>query len=283
MAEATNASNFLEVLYGSILPVVVMRTYGPQLAGVYAVVTRVVGIAGTIQEPILGPILSGAAMVYASRSAKRMQLFVTKAFKVTLGLSLFPLGFVAIFGTTLAYAWTGERIPSFRVAFGLVSARALFTSISLLALVLYRSSGKATMDNLRQVLRLGILLALVVFARNLGFNVLLAVTAIAELGGMLFMVFALTRTFQDVSLKELGRDTVRLAIAAALALGSGRIALYLPIPEDPNGRLTTLVRLAAVSITCLIAAVPIVRLTGSVTAEEGSVILGGILRGRGSS
>jgi hypothetical protein len=139
------------------------------------------------------------------------------------------------------------------------------------------------MDNLRQVLRLGILLALVVFARNLGFNVLLAVTAIAELGGMLFMVFALTRTFQDVSLKELGRDTVRLAIAAALALGSGRIALYLPIPEDPNGRLTTLVRLAAVSITCLIAAVPIVRLTGSVTAEEGSVILGGILRGRGSS
>jgi O-antigen/teichoic acid export membrane protein len=275
--------NFLEVLYGSILPVVVMRTYGPQLAGVYAVVTRVVGIAGTIQEPILGPILSGAAMVYASRSAKRMQLFVTKAFKVTLGLSLFPLGFVAIFGTTLAYAWTGERIPSFRVAFGLVSARALFASISLLALVLYRSSGKATMDNLRQVLRLGILLALVVFARNLGFNVLLAVTAIAELGGMLFMVFALTRTFQDVSLKELGRDTVRLAIAAALALGSGRIALYLPIPEDPNGRLTTLVRLAAVSITCLIAAVPIVRLTGSVTAEEGSVILGGILRGRGSS
>ncbi len=159
--------NLLEVLYASLLPFAILRTFGANSAGVYAVVTRVVTSAGMLLEAFLPPILSGGTLVFASGSAERMQALVTKAFKVTLVLSLFPLGFMSVFGTTVAYAWTGQMDPSFRAAFWLVCARAAFASFSLLALVLYRVSGKALLDNVRQVLRILIILVVAFFARQL--------------------------------------------------------------------------------------------------------------------
>ena len=153
--------NLLEVLHNSLLPFAILRAFGANSAGVYAVVTRVVISATVLQEAFLPPILSGGTMVFASGSAEKMQALLTKAFKVTLALSLFPLGFIAVFGPTMAYAWTGQSDPFFRVAFWLVCLRAIFQSFSLLALVLYRVSGKALLDNIRQVLRILVILAIV--------------------------------------------------------------------------------------------------------------------------
>ena len=59
-----------------------------------------------------------------------MQALLRKAFKVTLGLSLFPMGFVAVFGPTMAFAWTGQSDSAFRVVFWLMSARGLFGAFS---------------------------------------------------------------------------------------------------------------------------------------------------------
>jgi O-antigen/teichoic acid export membrane protein len=269
--------NVLEVLHGSLLLFTILKAFGANASGVYAVVTRVALSAAILQEAFLPPILSGGTMVFASGSAEKMQALLTKAFKVTLAFSLFPLGFIAVFGTTMAYAWTGQSDPSFRVTFWLVCLRAMFASFSLLALVLYRVSGKAVLDNVRQILRILILLVIVAFAPKLGFHGVLVGTALSEFLGMLFMLFALTHTFHLFRAKSLLPDAARLTSAAVLILGFGAIAWYLPLPGDPGGRLAATLKLAEVGLACLLIAWPTLLGTGAVTRAEGRALFGAFL------
>ena len=273
--------NLLEVLYNSLLPFAILRTFGATSSGVYAVVTRVVISATVLQEAFLAPILSGGTMVFASGSAHKMQALVIKAFKVTLALSLFPLGFIAVFGPIMAYAWTGQSNPSFRVAFWLVCLRAIFGAFSLLSLVLYRVSGQALLDNIRQILRILVILTIVEFSHRLGFYGVLVGMALAELVGMLFMLFALTHTFHLFRAKSLLPDTVRLTVAAVLILGVGTIASYVPLPGDLGGRLSATLKLAEIGLACLLVAWPFLLQTGAITSDEGRALFGSILPRRG--
>jgi O-antigen/teichoic acid export membrane protein len=260
--------NLLEVVYNSLIPVAILRSFGANSAGVYAVVTRVVASATAIQESFLPPILSGGTMVFASGSAERMQALLSKAFKVTLGLSLFPLGFIAVFGPTMAYAWTGQTDPGFRSAFWFVCLRALFAAFSLLALVLYRVSGKALLDNIRQVLRIVLVVGVVGFAPRLGFVGVLSGLAGCELAGMLFMLFALGKTFDVFRAKVVLPGTVRLSVAAVLIFAAGVAASYIPLPGYQASRLFATLKLAEAGLACLIVAWPLLMRTGSVTAAE---------------
>jgi O-antigen/teichoic acid export membrane protein len=260
--------NLLEVVYNSLIPVAILRSFGANSAGVYAVVTRVVTSATAIQDSFLPPILSGGTMVFASGSAERMQALLSKAFKVTLGLSLFPLGFIAVFGPTMAYAWTGQTDPSFRSAFWFVCLRALFAAFSLLALVLYRVSGKALLDNIRQVLRIVIIIGVVGLAPKLGFVGVLSGLAGCEFAGMLFMLFALGKTFDVFRAKVVLPGTARLSLAAVLIFAAGVAASYIPLPGYQASRLFATLKLAEAGLACLIVAWPLLVRTGSVTAAE---------------
>ena len=91
--------NVLEVLYGAIVPVALLRTAGADAAGIYAVTSRVVSSALMAQDALVLPILSGGAVVFASGVKERARLFLAKSFKVTLATAIPPLGFVAAFGT----------------------------------------------------------------------------------------------------------------------------------------------------------------------------------------
>jgi O-antigen/teichoic acid export membrane protein len=268
--------NVLEVLYASIIPLAVLKTFGADMSGVYAVVNRVVGCASVVQEAFLSPILSSGSMVFASGSAEKMQALVTKAFKVSLGLSLFPLGFIAVFGPTIAFAWTGQANPAFAGAFWLICIRALFAAFSLLALVLYRVSGKAILDNIRQVLRLVVLLGVALLSAKLGFYGVLAGLALSELIGMAFMLFALTHTFHLFRAKLLLPDTLRLTTAASVILAAGVIASYIPLPVDQGGRFSAALKLGEISLACLLVAWPSLVRTGAVSAAEGAVLFGAV-------
>jgi len=266
--------NVLEVLYGSIMPFAILRAFGADAAGGYALVTRLVTSALMIHDAFLLPILSGGTMVYASGSTERMRALLLKSFKITLGLTLFPLAFISIFGTTIVFAWTGQESASFGTALGLVSLAGLFHGFSLLQLVLYRVSGKAVMDNIRQVLRIVILASIAVFARKLGFNGVLAGLAIAELVGVLFMLFALTRTFHSFQAKTLLPDAMKLTAATALVLAAGVVAARIPLPAMSSARLLSMMKLGEASLACLLMAWPALLITKSVTGLEWKAFLG---------
>ncbi len=269
--------NILEIVYASIVPLALLRAFGANTVGIYTVVTRLVAPAALMQDSFLSPILSGATMVYASGSIERMQRLLVKSFKVTLGLSLFPLGFMAVFGTTIAYVWTSQSDPLFRVIFWLVCLTAFFRSLSLLSLVLYRASGNALLDNIRQLLRIVIVFGVAVSAGKIGIEGVLIGLALSELGGLVFMLVALARTFRLFSAKALVPDAFRLTIAAVMILGVGCLVYQLPLPWAHSDRLAASLRLSLVGLTCLCAAWPSLRLTRSLTAAEGRAIIASLL------
>lgn len=269
--------NVLEVLYVSILPVAVLRVFGADAAGIYAVATRLVMSAVMLSDAFLVPILSGGAMVYASGSQDEMRKLITKSFKITLGLCLFPLVFIAAFGPTMVFAWTGQADSSLQVALWLVCAAGFFQAFSVLGLVLYRVSGNALLDNIRQALRIACLLSIVTFARHWGFYGVLAGLVLTEFAGMVFMLYAITKTFHAFHPKSLLPDALKLTVASAVVLVAGAIATGIPLPPISSARWLAVLELGKVSLACLLATWPALVLTKSVTGAEGKALISIVL------
>jgi hypothetical protein len=199
---------------------------------------------------------------------------------VTLAAALLPLAFVAAFGTSLVFAWTGQVDPRFRAAIWLTALAALLKAISLLQLVLYRASGRALLDNIRQVLRILAILVVAYFGRSLGFNGVLAGMAGAELIGVAFMFCAMAATFHAFSARIFTVDAVRISLAAALIVAAGALAGMVPIPWSMAGRLTATMKLGEIALGCLAAAWPALVITRSVSTAERRTILEMVSRRR---
>jgi O-antigen/teichoic acid export membrane protein len=265
--------NVLELLYGSIIPIAILKFFGAEAAGVVAVAARVTTSALIAQDALVLPILSGGTVVFASGSIEQLRRFLSKSFKVTLAAALFPLSFVAAFGASMIFAWTGEADSRFRIALWLGALAGLLKAISLLQLILYRASGRALLDNIRQVLRIAVILVVAVLATRIGFAGVLAGIALAELIGVVFMFFAMAATFRAFDAKTVMQDTLRISLAAALIVGAGALASLVRIPWSTTDRVTALLKLAETGFGCLIAAWPVLIFTKSVTSAERRTVL----------
>jgi O-antigen/teichoic acid export membrane protein len=263
----------LEVLYLAIIPITILRSFGAQSAGVYALSSRLLSTATTATDAFLLPILTGGTAVYTSGSVVEMRALIVKSFKVTLSLGLLPLAFMSVFGTTLIYAWTGQADPSMRAALWLVCIAGLWQAFSILGIVLYRASGSVLLDNVQQFLRIVILLGVAMFSRELHFVGVLAGLAFAELIGMLFMLYALSKTFEAFTPALLAPDAMRITVATATILGIGCLTLFIPIPSVFGTRASAAARVVAAFVACVLATWPMLWVTKSFSPYEAKTLI----------
>lgn len=266
--------NLLEIAYGAIAPIAVLRVFGAETAGVFAIVGRLQGSSAMFPDAMMLPILSSGAKVFASGSINEMRRLIAKAVKVMLAITMFPLSFTAVFGTQILYAWTGTTSPSYPLALCLTGVAIFFAALSLLGLVLYRVSGKALLDNIRQVLRIAIIFSVALFARRLGFAGVLVGLAIAEMVGMIFMGYAISVTFKGFSVRTVVSDFGKLAIATTAILTVGALAAHIPLFQTSNSRLLAISHVGLGCVGCLVAAWPALYLTRFITAGEGRMLVG---------
>lgn len=274
--------NAMELIYGAILPIAILRAFGARAVGVLA-------LAGRLTSPVMMclyaftvPMLSGSAMVLASRSPERMSTLFEKSFKVTLGLTLIPLALISAFGKSFLLAWTGESDPRFPLTLCFVCVAMLFQGFSLLGLVLYRASGRALVDNLREVLRIGILLSVVAFSTRIGFYGALAGLAVAELVGMTFMLSALASTHLRFRFGKLLGDIGRFAASAVALTLVAAAAQRIPLPAVSNARMFETLRLGVMGVAVLAAIYPILSLTGAMSKEDRRAVVN-VFRSRAGS
>jgi O-antigen/teichoic acid export membrane protein len=260
--------SILQVLYAAILPITMLRAFGVDYAGIYALSLRLINPAQILQDSFLLSILSGGSMVYASGAVARMSNLIHKSFKVTLVFALVPLSFIACFGATIIFAWTGQHAPQFRTALFFVALAGMFQAISVLGLVLYRISGSALLDNLRQVLVIATLLIATLFARRLGFFGVLAGLAFAEMVGMAFMIYAVARTYPAFRTVTLASDAGKMILATAGVLLVGACAAHIPLPISGAPRLFAAVRAGTVFLSCSLALLPLLLLSRFITIGE---------------
>jgi O-antigen/teichoic acid export membrane protein len=265
--------NVLEVLYGMLLPVIILKYFGADLAGVYAVVSRLVTAAAMGQDATILPLLSGGTLIFALGSRERTTRFLKKAFKTTLAITLAPLSFVAAFGTVIILAWTGQSGSAFKVSLWLVCAAAFFQCVSRLQLILYRASGNALHDNLRQAFRLGALLILAFLGRRIGFYGVLAGVLLAEFVGVLYMFFALKSAMPEFHPSNLFSDASKVIVATGGVIAVGTLATVVHYPWGTTTRSAALFELCAVVIACLAASWPALAVTKVTTGEERKAVL----------
>jgi hypothetical protein len=139
-------------------------------------------------------------------------------------------------------------------------------------LVLYRASGRALFDIIRQVLRIVVLFGAAGFAWRVGFQGLLVGMVCAELIGVVFMSSAMAATFRAFSLRIIVYDGLRVLGATLLMVGCGMIARMAAIPWAPGGRLGAALQVGAASLGWLIVAWPALVVTKSVDCAERQIV-----------
>jgi hypothetical protein len=144
----------------------------------------------------------------------------------------------------------------------------LFYSFSILALVLYRSSGRALHDNIRQALRIVMLLGIAISAPKIGYLGVLAGLACTEMAGMLFMLFAITKTYSGFRVQSLLPQTLKLIIATVATLAFGFGLGHLPLHITYSTRILATVRLTLATVGCGLALGPALWVTKSVSSDE---------------
>ncbi len=264
--------SLLELVYTAAGPVVILRLFGATAAGVYAVVTRAVAAVLCVQDALILPILSGASAVFASGRQDRIRAFLANASRATLAAALPALAFLCVFGSQLIFAWTGQAGGAFRTALWLVACAGLFKVVSLLQLVLYRASGRALFDVIRQLLRIFVLFCAAGLAWRVGFHGLLVGMLCAELIGVVFMSSVMAATFRAFSLRIIAYDGLRVLGATLLMVGCGTIARVAASPWAPDGRLGAAFQLGAASLGWLVAVWPALVVTRSVDVAERRIV-----------
>jgi O-antigen/teichoic acid export membrane protein len=258
----------LQITYGSLLPITMLHAFGANAAGVLALASRLISPVVMCQSAFLVPVLSSGAMIYATGSAEGMRKLLAKSFKVMLGVTLTPLALIAMFGTYLIEAWTGQSDPNLKGALWLISLAGVFQAISWLGAVLYRVSGSALLDNVREVIRIAAFLVVALLSSRLGFNGVLSGLALVEFIAMIFMLFAIAKTFVVFDPLALIPVFVRLSLATAVIVAIAALSARLTPASIANDRLLAAMKVAAISLTTLVIVYPTLRLTGAVSNSE---------------
>lgn len=264
--------NVLEVLYAAILPITILKVCGADTAGIYGVVSRLTSAALMPHIAFLVPILSGSSMVFGTGSLEQMQLLLKKSFKATVGLAIFPLAFVAAYGTTIVLAWTGRADSAFRVTFWLMAAAGCFRALSSLGRVLYRASGKSLLDNIQQAVMILVLVLFSFMSRRLGYVGVLSGLTVAEFIGLLLMVTAVSGIMHGVHARMLIPDAVKLSAAILAVLVVGALVAGFPLALGATVRVHATYRLIVICLATGLAAWPALYLTKSISPAEVSAI-----------
>ncbi len=271
--------NMFELLYAAVLPIAILKFFGANSAGVYALAARLVSFSTIVQGPYLQAILSGGSLVYVSGSVEQTNAFIVKSFKAMIVLSVLPLAFIALYGAKLAFVWTGKTNPLLEGAVCLLCAGGAFRALSSLFRVLYRVSGGAVMDNAQLLLGLTVALILWPFATKIGFYGLVGgVQMVGQFLGLIVMGVSLTYRYKGFHAISLAPTLLRFAIATAVMLGASAVALYFRSPWGFNPRVLDTIRLLTAGGIGLLVAVPALIFTGSVSRSEARTMLNTVSR-----
>ncbi|MCZ2147208.1 MAG: lipopolysaccharide biosynthesis protein [Bryobacterales bacterium] len=260
--------NILEVLYGVLLPVTILKYFGTDTAGVYAVASRLVTVAMMGADALILPLLTGGTMMLASATSQRKNTFLRTCFTLYVAITVFPLGFVAAFGTPIIKLWAGRADPQFGTTIYLLSFTGFFSAISRLQLIFYRASGAALHDNIRQVFRLSILLLLTILGRSSTFSGVLTFLAAAEVLGVAYMFFAMARTFVFFRPHSLMPDTLKLLLAATAVVSVAAATAFFPVPLGVGERTLALLNVAEGLGVFLVTSWPALVVTGVLSTDH---------------
>jgi O-antigen/teichoic acid export membrane protein len=266
--------SMLELLYAAVLPIAILKFFGANDAGVYALSARLVSVATLVQGSYLQAILSGGSLIYASGSQEQISAFIEKSFKAMAAMSIIPLSFIALYGTKIAWVWTGKTDPLLRETVWLLCAYSVLRSLCSLCRVLYRASGGAIMDNAQLIVALVVAFIVAPLGPRIGFfGMVGGVMVLGQFLGLILMCAALATRLKGFNLLVLAPNLAKFFLATAVIVGASVVACYLGLSWKISTRALETIQLLLATVISLSVAGPVLLLTGSISRSEARMML----------
>ncbi|MFX0196651.1 MAG: lipopolysaccharide biosynthesis protein [Candidatus Hodarchaeota archaeon] len=245
--------NCLEIAYASILPLLILKYFDPELTGIFAVCSRLINVAILIPEAFLLPLLSGAAWIYAKRKFEQFSFLLHDAMKFTLTVLVPILVFLSLFGNKIFFGLTGHQDHLVLPSLILLSGAILFKAVSRNYFIMYRAAGGTWRDIIWTIIR--ILLLWGAFGLGIHFwqyNGGLIAYLLTELVGMIFMQSTIKKTMQTVQLRSMLSDFLKLIIGSLFICSICATLILLPLPLFGKDRFIALLHTAIASLLFLL-------------------------------
>ncbi len=263
--------NIFAVTYLNVLPLIILKLFGAQAAGIYAVCTKLVDVATVAPEALLLPLLSGGTLLnYSSKTFEYMGIFLEKSIKATITFSLPVFAFIVVFGEKIVFAWTGQQSQLILPGLLLLCFANFFRIIARVCFILYRATGGSKKDIIWQILRiLSLLLAIGVFVSHLGYNGVLVGNALAEFLGVVYIFVSISKNFKGhFGLSTLACDVSKLLLVTIISLTICLIITFIPLPFQLTERILVFIRLCAALSIFILLAILILGLIGYLSPKE---------------
>lgn len=199
--------NYLEIIYFSLLPFLILRFFSAEILGIYAISARIVSMINILAISLLNPLVSGSAWVYATGRLLEFKKLITKSVKFNITLLIPLMVFVFINNQEILLGLMGELVESQYLTLFLICFADFFKATTRVFVIMYRSTGGLDKDIKWIVMKIVLLAAGFYFGQVFyGFHAGLSAFVVTEIFGFAYMVHEMVRIVGKLDFRSMFND-----------------------------------------------------------------------------
>ncbi|MHA1360715.1 MAG: oligosaccharide flippase family protein [Candidatus Helarchaeota archaeon] len=273
--------NFIQVGFNSIVPLLILKTMGSTVTGIFAVSRRLINIPGVISESALLPLLSGATLVYARKEWEHFRKIFVKVARFTVVVFLPSIVFLSVFSKPIFIILSPKNgnlsIPKqsffIGIAIAILGLAMFFSAISRVYTAMYRAGGGTYHDVLLFLVKLAVLLpCFILLASHFGYLGALFGLALAEFIGFLYIHLKLKYLITHKALMSVLSDSL-VTTVSSLAVAATCFMFYkLSLGFLSNARIETFFLVIIIGMFYVFIGVLILSFTKFLSQEEKNLL-----------
>jgi len=269
--------NYIQVGFYSLVPLLILKTMGSTVTGIFAVSRRLINIPAIISESALLPLLSGATLVYARKEWERFRKIFVKVARFTVVVFLPLIVFLSVFSRPIFIVLSPKNgnvsIPEetqfIAIAIAILGLAMFFSAISRVYSAMYRASGGTYRDILLFLVKLAVLLpSFILIASHFGYLGALFSLALAELVGVLYIHLKLKYLISPKALMAVLSDSLVATVSSLTVAATCFIFYKLALGFLSNARIETFFLVMIIGVFYVIIGVLILSFTKFLSREE---------------
>jgi len=269
--------NCVQVGFYSLVPLLILKTMGSTVTGIFGVSRRLINIPGIISESALLPLLSGATLVYARKEWERFRKIFVKVVRFTVVVFLPSIVFLSVFSRPIFIILSPKNgnvsIPEetqfIAMAIAILGLAMFFSAVSRVYTAMYRAGGGTYRDILLFLVKLAVFLpSFILIATHFGYLGALFSLALAELVGIFYIHLKLKYLITHKLLITVLSDSL-VATASSLAVVAICFIFYkLTLGFLSDARIKTFFLIITIGIFYVFIGVLILSFTKFLSREE---------------
>ena len=249
--------SYFEIIYISILPILILRFFNAEILGIYAIAARIVQMINILANSLLNPLVSGSAWLYSTGRLHEFNKLITKSVKFNITILIPLMTFVTFNNQEIFLGLLGENVQPQYLTLILVCFANFFKATTRVFVIMYRSTGGLDKD-IKWVVMKALLLTVGFYIgqATFGFHAGLSAFVVAEILGFIYMVYEMYGILGTLELNRIFRDLsliFTISIVIGIVLWFGKSLLVFNMETRVDGLLLSIIDFSVYSVIFVVA------------------------------